>query len=272
MDLPTVRRWRKGAMDRLYVTDQAGVDLGWADTATGEITVVVPGSEGRLDAAFVAWAALQPDDDLALHAPGRNVDALTAAYTAEIASLSDSIVQLEAQLAAARFSRDQYAKGTAGEYRVGEAVNRLYQHGWGIIHAVPINGGAADIDHLLIGPGGVWTVNSKRHDSSEVFINGDYMRVGRVRVDHIAQARREAAAASLALSLPDAPVAVSGCVVLDTSYRYDMTVIEEPEGVVVHHLASVPSVFHNLPRVLDGAEILRIYSRARRPETWDPET
>ncbi|MEV0525811.1 nuclease-related domain-containing protein [Streptomyces sp. NPDC050439] len=50
---------------------------------------------------------------------------------------------------------------------------RLSSYGWRVLHGVPkANGG--DIDHLLIGPGGVFSINTKNHDAASVWV-GDMM-------------------------------------------------------------------------------------------------
>ncbi|MFR0356914.1 nuclease-related domain-containing protein [Streptomyces sediminimaris] len=68
---------------------------------------------------------------------------------------------------------DSYYSGLAGERRVGRELERLAAHGWRVLHGVP-NGRGGDIDHLLIGSGGVFSVNTKRHPGASVWI-GDTM-------------------------------------------------------------------------------------------------
>ena len=130
VDLPRVRRYRKGAIDRLYVEDAEGLTYGWADTATGEIEIQIPGSEARVEAAFNAWANSYPEDDLALHPPGRSTQHLAAAWEAEIEALKEDRRTLEDMLAEAVYQHDQYAKGHNGELRIGVRLNALYERGW----------------------------------------------------------------------------------------------------------------------------------------------
>ena len=47
-------------------------------------------------------------------------------------------------------------KGALGEMAVGRVLERLDPE-WKILHAVPVGTGASDIDHVLIGPAGVFT-------------------------------------------------------------------------------------------------------------------
>ena len=85
-----------------------------------------------------------------------------------------------------------YSKGSSGELAVGLALNSLHPQGWGVLHSIPVFDGRSDIDHLLVGPGGVWTVNAKFHRNHDVRVNGDRISVGRSFVDYIGASRREA--------------------------------------------------------------------------------
>jgi hypothetical protein len=39
---------------------------------------------------------------------------------------------------------------------------------WRVRHAVPIGDKGSDIDHVVIGPGGVFTINAKHHPDSAI--------------------------------------------------------------------------------------------------------
>ncbi|WP_343234503.1 MULTISPECIES: nuclease-related domain-containing protein [unclassified Streptomyces] len=73
---------------------------------------------------------------------------------------------------------DSWFKGLAGERKVGAELERLTAYGWKVLHSLPLTRGG-DIDHMLIGPGGVFTINTKNHPGKSVWI-GDTM----VKIDH----------------------------------------------------------------------------------------
>jgi hypothetical protein len=269
VDLPEVRRYRNGDTDQLYVTDALGITLGWAETMFGAIHVQVPGSEARIHQAFEAWAALYPDDDLATHVPGRHVTTLASAWQAEIADIEDEIAQLHATRDAAIYQRDQYIKGTAGEVRVGIELNKLYEWGWGILHSIPVFGGSADIDHLLIGPGGVWTVNSKAHPAVTIRIDGDRMVVGRTRVEYIPKARTEASSARQLLRRAGVNVAVGALIVFDVPRSAEFVLNEQPASPLIYRINNVVRDFRARTGVLTPAEVGQAFAVARRAETWD---
>ncbi|WP_169512985.1 nuclease-related domain-containing protein [Actinopolymorpha alba] len=63
--------------------------------------------------------------------------------------------------------------GARGERLVGRTLWWARLLGWRTLHAVPL--GRGDIDHVLIGPGGVLTVNTKHH-------RGAVVKAGRVAI------------------------------------------------------------------------------------------
>lgn len=264
-----MRRYRKGAIDRLYVEGADGLTYGWADTATGEIAIQIPGSEARVEAAFEAWAYTYPDDDLATHAPGRNTRSLAAAWQAEIDALDEAVQTLHDMREHAAYQRDQYLKGNSGEERVGVRLNGLYEHGWGILHAIPLYDGRADIDHLLVGPGGVWTINAKSHGSLPILVNRDRMSVGRTFVDHIQAARWEAEVVSQLVATHGFPVPVQPAVALDISVGTNFHVTSEPEGVVVDRVEHVCEAIERSQGDLSQSEVNALFALLRRRTTWE---
>jgi hypothetical protein len=64
-----------------------------------------------------------------------------------------------------RSSADTQAwrRGATGERRTARLLGPLERRGWAVLHDLAIPGSAANIDHLVIGPGGVIVVDSKRY-------------------------------------------------------------------------------------------------------------
>ena len=50
-----------------------------------------------------------------------------------------------------------------GERRTARLLAPLERHGWAILHDLAVPGSAANIDHLVIGPGGVFVIDSKQY-------------------------------------------------------------------------------------------------------------
>ncbi len=63
--------------------------------------------------------------------------------------------------------------GALGEIEVGRMLDELGPE-WFVRHSVPIGSGTKDVDHLVIGPGGVFAINTKHHRGAKVWV-GDYV-------------------------------------------------------------------------------------------------
>lgn len=57
---------------------------------------------------------------------------------------------------------DRLDRGAIGEERVGAILDGLADKGWRVIHDVDI-GSRGNIDHVLVGPGGILTIETKSH-------------------------------------------------------------------------------------------------------------
>ncbi len=63
---------------------------------------------------------------------------------------------------------ERWGRGAAGEELVGEALDSLRERGWFALHDVQLDRGNIDqdhgnIDHVLVGPAGIFTVETKSH-------------------------------------------------------------------------------------------------------------
>jgi hypothetical protein len=54
-------------------------------------------------------------------------------------------------------------RGAAGEQRTARLLGPLERQGWVVLHDLAVPGSRANLDHLVIGPGGVFVVDSKRY-------------------------------------------------------------------------------------------------------------
>ncbi|MDQ0811194.1 hypothetical protein QFZ63_002908 [Streptomyces sp. B3I7] len=189
-----VTRWKRYGHDRLYANLPDGTAVGWADVRTGNITVLA--AECRDDVI----AALTPHlrNDSASVVPQETSEAgarptpppLTAADDLSTNRPGESLRKLLAELGVGPIERvvsqllrrpvegESWRRGLAGEKRVGAELNRLARHGWRVLHSIPL-ADKVDVDHLLIGPGGVFCINTKHHHGKAVWVGDDS-----VKVDH----------------------------------------------------------------------------------------
>ncbi len=56
-----------------------------------------------------------------------------------------------------------WQRGAIGEQRTARLLSRLERHGWVLLHDLAVPGSRANLDHLAIGPGGVFLVDSKQY-------------------------------------------------------------------------------------------------------------
>jgi hypothetical protein len=56
-----------------------------------------------------------------------------------------------------------WRRGAAGERRTARLLDPLERHGWVVLHDLAVPGSRANIDHLVIGPGGVFVIDSKQY-------------------------------------------------------------------------------------------------------------
>ncbi len=95
-------------------------------------------------------------------------------------------------------SRSWYL-GALGELAVGEQLARLGE-AWRILHAVPVGTGDSDIDHVVIGPSGVFTINTKAHANKKVWVAGHKLLIDGFAQNYIRNSQHEATRASTLLS------------------------------------------------------------------------
>jgi hypothetical protein len=56
-----------------------------------------------------------------------------------------------------------WQRGAAGERHVARLLDPLVEHGWAVHHDLRVPGSAANLDHLLVGPPGVFVVDAKHY-------------------------------------------------------------------------------------------------------------
>ncbi len=88
--------------------------------------------------------------------------------------------------------------GADGEEKVAARLDKLAKKDprWTFLHAIPVGESGSDIDHLVLGPGGVFTLNAKHHPGARIWIRGNGFRVNGTQVPYVRNSRHEAQPAS----------------------------------------------------------------------------
>lgn len=157
-------------------------------------------------------------------------------------------------------------KGALGEVTVGRILEHLGPE-WTVLHAVPVGAGTSDIDHVLIGPAGVFTVNTKNHAGQSVWVAGRTLMVAGKKQRHLHNASYEASrAAKLLTKGANQGVEVSGVVVVVSPKS--VTVRESPSGVAVVTDRQLLRWLNGRPAVLTPGQVALVTAVAVRPGTW----
>jgi hypothetical protein len=157
-------------------------------------------------------------------------------------------------------------RGALGELAVGEVLAELGPD-WRVLHAVPVGQRGSDIDHVVVGPGGVFTLNTKNHSGQDVWVAGRTFMVAGQRAPHIRNSEHEASRAAKLLSAAvGRPVPVRPVLVVVSPRK--LTVREEPREVAVVTAARLLRWLHKRDEVLTPAEVEDVAAAATRPETW----
>jgi hypothetical protein len=157
-----------------------------------------------------------------------------------------------------------WAVGYLGEAEVGERLAGLDGR-WRVLHAVPLGVRSKDLDHLVIGPGGMFAMNTKRHPGARVTVKGrDALYVNGNWKPYLRDARRDAATVRDLLT-PAGPIDVQAVICLVDGR---LTVTTPGEGVHVVDVDDVVGWLTGLPDIVDADLVNRVYDLARRADTW----
>lgn len=156
--------------------------------------------------------------------------------------------------------------GADGEELVAEQLGRL-PAGWTVLHDVPVGIHGANIDHVVIGPGGVFTLNTKHHRNKDVVVGGGpLVSIGGWVSNYTHKSTQEAQRASTLLSL-----ALGNKVTVTPMLVFVGAKSIELQGECPVLIATDENVEHlpsQFPSVLTEREVEAIVHAAARPTTW----
>jgi hypothetical protein len=209
--------------------------------------------------------------DLALNVPGQ---AARERAQAELAAQRDRsrVLSFIARAVDAKTDERNWRVGADGEQTVGGRLERLKKHGWHVLHAVPVGVRDSDIDHVVIGHGGVFTLNTKNHRGKSVRVGRHTVWVDGHSQPYLRNSRFEADRASRLLTQACGfpVIARAALVFLTGSLIPDVTVKQQPDGVLILDRMDIPAVFKRAEHRLSPDQVERIFEQARRSTTWQP--
>lgn len=260
-----VRPWKRFGQDRLYVTDVTGMQIGYWDNLSA---TAVPDDAGRhdeiVDIVHAYWAAIR-QTPAAVPAPR-----------------SGGVGRAGAAAPWTDLARPPLAPPRRGG--IGGLFDRIGRHDsvrsqleqlrpvWQVLHDVPVGRGACELQHVVIGPAGVFVISVKEHADARVVVRGDTFLVNNYAKRYVPSSRAESETAAAALAeVVGFPVLSTGVVVV-VGARRGLDIVHQPSAadVVVVPAQSLGKWLKARPVVLDQRQVAAVFTQARRSAVWAP--
>ncbi len=165
-----------------------------------------------------------------------------------------------------RTAATSWEVGAAGERIVGAALSSLEGRGWYVLQSVRLPSGA-DIDHVVIGPAGVFTVNTKHHRGASIWVGDEMATINRAKEPYPRRSRGEAARAAKSLTTA-CGFDVHAQPVLAFVNAGKIRDGQTRNRVLVADGHMLGSILWGLPGKLSPPTVDAIYAAARDARTW----
>ena len=153
-----------------------------------------------------------------------------------------------------------WRRGAAGERRTARLLDPLERQGWAVLHDLAVPGSRANLDHLVIGPGGVFVIDSKQYRGRLQFDPSGQLWHGRYPIAPTLRAV-SFEADQAAQVLPDPGVVVLPVVAVHgAQVPWGKVVVR---GVPVIAARRLPSMLRALPPLLGPERITAVADQAR---------
>ncbi len=276
----TTAPWRKYGHNRLYL-NSGDTKIGYLDADTGRLEL--ERSDFCLQALYELGATVpqptQPDTpspspqppvpepvdapwyDLAQNQPGEDLASIaeaTAAGKGFFTRLVDTHLDRKTP-------ERSWRRGAEGEIRVARELDKL-PDGWRVLHSIPVGSEGADVDHLVIGPAGIFALNTKNLTGNvwvgarSTMVDGQknhWLRNARIERGRVLE-RLSAARGGAVADLKSVIVVIAP----------HLTVKEQPDDVTVVAHNVIAAWLAQQPPLQHPAEADAWFEAARRSTTW----
>lgn len=237
------------------------------DRRTVRCVECTPADAASAEAAPVSELRIQGRHDtdvLRLRAPASSV--IAEALRVQAAALARTRAQRFFGRSPLSVESRPWYLGALGELEVARLLDQLGP-GWAALHAVPVGTAGSDVDHIVIGPGGVFTINSKFHEGGNVWVASRRLLVNGQRTHHLRNAEYEARrVAKLLTQAARRPVEVTPVIAIVAARR--LTIRERPEHVIVLSVARLARWLQSRAAVLAAGDVTELSALAAAPATW----
>lgn len=140
---------------------------------------------------------------------------------------------------------DRWLRGAEGERAVGAVLAQLEDEGWRALHDISL--GRGNVDHVLVGPGGIFTIETKSHP-------------GRIGIDRIDPKMLKQAYAEKKLLENVTGLNVQPLLVFSRAYLVGH-VPAKRQGVTILPARMLPHYFSRRRPVLEASQSDSVYQR-----------
>ncbi len=293
-------RWTRYGKDRVYVKTASGHDVGHVDLITQTVVAKAPDHEAELNECLKRWTSASkapttkiknkhssdpasaesaadarspelPNNEPTVvvetaHDLAENVAGAAARSKQNEVNAQAPVLNFICRMLGEKTEERAWRVGAKGEEKVAKELAKLGS-AWRVLHAIEVGQNGSDIDHIVIGPPGVTTLNSKRHPHGTAWVGERMVMVNGQKTDYLRNSRFEAqrAARLLSTACGRSVAAVAAVVFVDLE---KFTVRQMPIDVHVTTRRRLVKWLQSLPVQIDGDEIEDIYSKARLSTTW----
>jgi hypothetical protein len=157
-----------------------------------------------------------------------------------------------------------WRQGARGEKLVADQLRRLPK-AWRVFHDISIDGAGHNVDHLVVGPGGVFSLNTKNLSGS-VWVAERAVRVNYKPTDYLSKANWEGKQVSRRLSAAAGVPVRARPVIVVIADR--LTVKAQPATVTVVGRRRITAWLQTQPSRLDETEIRFLVECVVDLSTW----
>jgi hypothetical protein len=204
------------------------------------------------------WASVSIGDSLV----GRKAGGSAADKARDSASLRTWM----ARLRGVHTDERAWRRGATGERVAAWWLGRL-PAGWHLFNDIAVGDHGANVDHVLVGPAGVFTVNAKNL-TGKIWVGSRSILHNGHKTSFLPKAVAEAKRTSKLLSAAlDRPIDVYPILAILAD---DWRIKERPTDVLVAAPRGVKDWLRRQPAVLSPADVTAISAVVNKPATWQP--
>jgi hypothetical protein len=158
-----------------------------------------------------------------------------------------------------------WRKGAVGEEEVARRLAKLPPEAWTVVHDILIGDNGANVDHVVVGPPGVFALNTKNL-TGKVWVAERALLHNGHKTDYLRKSRTEARRVSRLISeVAGRAVQVRPVLVI---MEAELTLKTQPTGVSVVARKRIRTWLEKQPNELSRSQYEELAEFVRLPSTW----